>query len=121
MGVSISDKADYLCILRYSNRDSIVDNSPEVVDTYGFLNSSIPIIFSHATFITPIGLNLLRQHNQYICTTPESEMGAGLTHPHTDLFLDQAALGVDSHFGWPADPMTQARLLLADIRQTRYR
>jgi predicted amidohydrolase len=43
-------------------------------------------------------------------------MHYGLTDPTTPLIQDQAALGVDTHFTFSADMVTQARLWLQSIR-----
>ena len=113
---------------------------------YGILNSSIPVILSHSSYITSKGRDLLRQHNQYISITPESELAALFdTHNATRLIQDQAALGVDGkllsswtrkvggnhvfleikilillfsivNFGFTADIITQARIWLQRVR-----
>lgn len=44
-------------------------------------------------------------------------MHYGHTHPHSHLFQDQSALGVDTHFTFSTDILTQARLWL---QKTRY-
>ncbi|KAK0714185.1 hypothetical protein B0T26DRAFT_813813 [Lasiosphaeria miniovina] len=83
------------------------ENSPENVHALGYLDTSIPFIFSHASFLTATatGATLLRQTNQFVSITPESEMHYGHTHPYSH----QAALGVDTHFTFSADIVTQAR------------
>ncbi|KAK4184900.1 5-methylthioadenosine/S-adenosylhomocysteine deaminase [Podospora australis] len=96
------------------------DNSPEDLDSFGILNLSTPIVFSHASFITAPGSRLLRQTNQYISITPESEMHYGHGHPTSHLIQDQAALGVDTHFTFSTDILTQARLWLQSARKTFY-
>ena len=95
----------------------LVDNSPEVLDSYGILNTSIPIILSHSSYITDTGRQLLRESDQYIATTPESELQLLFdTHHRSALIQDQAALGVDTNFGFSADLMTQARIWLQRLR-----
>ena len=54
-----------------------VGNTPEDLYAIGILNTSIPIVFSHASFITARGAQLLRQTNQHISITAESEMHYG--------------------------------------------
>ncbi|THU88510.1 Metallo-dependent hydrolase [Dendrothele bispora CBS 962.96] len=96
-------------------------NSPKLLNDLDFLNTSFPIVFSHSSFITPEDASLLRQTNQYISTTPESEMHYGQDHPTTPFIQDQAALGVDTHFTYSADIVTQARLWLQSTRLEFFR
>lgn len=77
-------------------------------------------MFSHASSITATQAQLLRQTNQYISITPESEMHYGLGHPTSHLILDQAALGVDTHFTFSTDILTQARMWLQNVRLVFY-
>ncbi|KAI9782304.1 MAG: hypothetical protein M1816_001917 [Peltula sp. TS41687] len=95
-------------------------NDPEDVQSFDFLNTSIPIVFSHGSFITASQAQLLRQTNQYISITPESEMHYGHGHPTSHLIQDQAALGVDTHFTFSTDILTQARIWLQHARQVFY-
>ena len=87
----------------------------------GFLNQSIPFIFAHGSYLEPTDIELLRQTNQYLSITPESEQHYGHDHPHSHLFLDQASLGVDTHFTYSSDILTQARSWLQYVRQILYR
>lgn len=96
----------------------IEENSPEGLHRVGILNSSTPIVVSHAASLTPRGAQLLRSTNQHISITPESEMHYGHLHPASHLILDQASLGVDTHFAFSTDILTQARMWL---QTTRYR
>ncbi|KAF4974362.1 hypothetical protein FZEAL_8727 [Fusarium zealandicum] len=91
-------------------------NLPEDVHALGLLNTSIPVVFSHGSFITATGANLLRETNQYLSITPESEMHYGHTHPYSYYIQDQAALGVDTHFTYSTDILTQARIWLQSVR-----
>ncbi|GKU06713.1 amidohydrolase family protein [Fusarium langsethiae] len=93
-------------------------NLPSDLAGLDVLEGDIPIIFSHASFLTAQDRDLLRQNNHYISITPESEMHYGQTHPHSYLIQDQAALGVDTHFTFSTDILTQARIWL---QSTRYR
>jgi cytosine/adenosine deaminase-related metal-dependent hydrolase len=86
----------------------------------GLLNTSTPVILSHASFLTATGATLLRETNQYISITPESEMHYGLSHPNNHLVQDQAALGVDTHMTFSTDIITQARMWLQSVRLTLY-
>ncbi|KAK7537510.1 amidohydrolase family protein [Phyllosticta citribraziliensis] len=91
-------------------------NSPTRLNDFSFLNTSMPIVFSHASYITPDDAVLLRKYNHYISTTPESEMHYGHGHEYSALIQDQAALGVDTHFTYSTDIITQARIWLQSTR-----
>jgi cytosine/adenosine deaminase-related metal-dependent hydrolase len=93
-----------------------VSNLPEDIHSFDLLNTTIPVVFSHGSFMTATGANLLRQTNQYLSITPESEMHYGHTHPHSYYIQDQAALGVDTHFTYSTDILTQARIWLQSVR-----
>ncbi|RYO92517.1 hypothetical protein DL766_003218 [Monosporascus sp. MC13-8B] len=95
-------------------------NLPEAFQTAGILNSSTPIVISHASFLTAEGAQLLRSTNQYISITPESEMHYGHGHPTSYLIQDQAALGIDTHFTFSSDVLTQARIWLQSVRARLY-
>ncbi|KAL2213366.1 amidohydrolase [Sarocladium strictum] len=95
-----------------------VTNMPSDLGGLDILKGDIPIIFSHASFLSPNDRDLLRQNNHYVSITPESEMHYGHTHPHSYLVQDQSALGVDTHFTFSTDILTQARIWL---QSTRYR
>ncbi|PSN59903.1 Metallo-dependent hydrolase [Corynespora cassiicola Philippines] len=95
-------------------------NSPELLHSLGWLNTSLPVVFSHASFITATDMTALRSTSQYISTTPESEMHYGHTHPYGDLIQDQAALGVDTHFTFEASMVSQARMWLQSTRRKRF-
>ena len=57
----------------------------------------MPVVISHASFISEEDADLLRQTNQYISTTPESEAHYGHDNPGAETIQDQASLGIDSH------------------------
>jgi len=97
------------------------DNSPESIHALGYLNTSIPFVLSHASYITGTGATLLRQTNQYISITPESEMHYGHGHPVSHLIQDQASLGIDTHFTYSGDILTQARIWLQATRRTLHK
>lgn len=103
-----------------TNKIKIVGNTPEDLHNAGILNSSVKVVLSHASGITPYSANLLRATDQYISITPESEMHYGHLHPTSHLIADQAALGVDTHFTFSTDILTQARLWLQSARLTMY-
>ncbi|KAI1805198.1 hypothetical protein F4811DRAFT_516216 [Daldinia bambusicola] len=96
-------------------------NNPELLHWLGILNTSIPIVISHASQISAHGAELLRQTNQHISITAESEMHYGHLHPTSHLILDQASLGVDTHFTFSTDILTQARLWLQSTRSRLYK
>ncbi|KAI0096013.1 amidohydrolase [Nemania sp. FL0031] len=98
----------------------VVGNTPEDIFRSGLLNSSIPVVISHAAFLTARGAQLLRDTNQHISTTPESEMHYGHTHPSSHLIMDQGSLGVDTHFTFSTDILTQARIWLQRVREHLY-
>lgn len=91
-------------------------NLPEDLLPFDVLNTSVPVVFSHASFLTARGATLLRSTDQYLSITPESEMHYGHTHPHSYITQDQAALGVDTHFTYSTDILTQARIWLQSAR-----
>ncbi|KAH6985502.1 amidohydrolase [Ilyonectria destructans] len=91
-------------------------NSPTTLQSLGILNTSIPVVFSHASYVTLRDTMLLRSTNQYVAITPESEMGFGLGRPTTNMIIDQAALGVDTHAFQSSDLVTQARVFLQTTR-----
>ncbi|TLD11354.1 hypothetical protein PgNI_05449 [Pyricularia grisea] len=93
-----------------------ITNSPSDIAGLGYLNISTPIVFSHGSFLTAGDATLLRETNQYMSITPESEMHYGHTHPRSHLIQDQAALGVDTHFTFSTDILTQARIWLQQAR-----
>ncbi|KAL7947080.1 hypothetical protein V8C42DRAFT_301047 [Trichoderma barbatum] len=97
-----------------------ISNLPSQVQQFGILNGTVPVVFSHASFITADDLQLLRSTNQYISITAESEMQYGHGHPHSYDAQDQAALGIDTHFTYSADILTQARLWLQSTRLHYY-
>ncbi|KZW01510.1 amidohydrolase [Exidia glandulosa HHB12029] len=97
-----------------------VDGLPQLLHSYGFLNGSVPIVFSHASWMSTTDIVLLRETNQFISITPESEMHYGHDHPYSHLIQDQAALGVDTHFTFSTDIVGQARLWLQKTRLTEY-
>ncbi|KAH7068878.1 amidohydrolase [Paraphoma chrysanthemicola] len=92
------------------------ENSPETLQSFGILNTTMPVVLSHASYITLAGTNLLRSTNQYVSITPESEMGFGLGRPSSNMIIDQAALGIDTHAFQSSDLVSAARIFLATTR-----
>lgn len=95
-------------------------NSPTTLQSHGWLNDSIPIVFSHSSFLNYKDAQALRETNQYISTTPESEQHFGHNHPHADVIQDQASLGVDCHFTYSSSMVNQARLWMQRLRAGRF-
>lgn len=93
-------------------------NSPELLNRpeWSLLNSSMPVIFSHSSHLTPLDASLLRQTNQHISIAPESEQHFGHGNPHSHLVQDQAALAADSVFGYSTSLVSQARMWLQSVR-----
>ncbi|KAI0593562.1 hypothetical protein F4775DRAFT_577287 [Biscogniauxia sp. FL1348] len=96
------------------------NNHPELLHSYSILNTSTAVVFSHGTGIAPASAALLRATDQFVSITPESEMHYGHSHPAAHRALDQAALGVDTHFTFSTDLLTQARLWLQRTRSRLY-
>ncbi|KAJ7025129.1 hypothetical protein C8F04DRAFT_968154 [Mycena alexandri] len=84
------------------------------------LNSSLAFVFAHASQFTTAEARLLREFNQYVSITPESEMHYGLGHPSSYLIQDQSALGVDTHFTFSIDIIGQMRIWLQSTRLGLY-
>ncbi|KIH86488.1 chlorohydrolase family protein [Sporothrix brasiliensis 5110] len=99
----------------------VLDHGPEVLEKHKVLNTPVPVVISHASFVSDKDVALLRSSNQYVSITPESEMHYGHDHEHNHEFLDQCALGVDTHFTFSTDMVQQARLWLQVTRRTLYR
>lgn len=97
-----------------------VPNNPTLLQSYGWLDSSVPVVFSHASFISYEDSQILRDTNQYISTTAESEFHYGHVNPTARLIQDQASLGVDTHFTYSSSMVQQARLWLQSLRQASY-
>ncbi|ORX97043.1 amidohydrolase family protein [Basidiobolus meristosporus CBS 931.73] len=96
-------------------------HSIEVLDKYRLLDIDTPIIVSHASYITPQEIELLRKANQYISITSESEMHYGHGHPYSYSIQDQGSLGIDTHFTFSSDIITQMRMNMQTTRLTMYK
>ncbi|CAK7211658.1 hypothetical protein SCUCBS95973_001189 [Sporothrix curviconia] len=99
----------------------VIDNGPVVLDKHGMLQTPVPVVISHASFTSPEDVALLRKSNQYVSITPESEMHYGHDNEHSHEIMDQCALGVDTHFTFSTDMVTQARIWLQATRRALYR
>lgn len=100
-----------------------VDNGPQTLHDLGLLTVKTPIVISHAAFFRDLDkeIDLLRQHNQHISITPESEMHYGHDNPTSHLYHDVCGIGIDTHFTFSADMVTQARLWLQATRREMFR
>ena len=82
------------------------------------LDSDIPMLITHGTFIDDEDIALLREHNQYIIGYAESEMQHGHGHTQQHTFLDQISLGVDNNIFFGTSMQQQGRLWLQTVRKT---
>ncbi|KAK0610967.1 hypothetical protein B0T14DRAFT_540211 [Immersiella caudata] len=96
------------------------ENMPLAVLNLGILSLDLPIVFSHASLISAYDFQLLRRYNQHISITSESETHFGQTNSVSHRIQDQAALGVDTHFTFSSDIVTQARVWLHEVRRRGY-
>ncbi|KAI2628193.1 amidohydrolase [Xylaria nigripes] len=96
------------------------NSPPSLINSYGVLNTTTAVVFSHGAGITSAEAHLLRQTNQFLSITPESEMHYGHGQTFSHQVLDQAALGVDTHFTFSSDMLTQARMWMQRTRSRLY-
>ncbi|CAK1363383.1 unnamed protein product [Cercospora beticola] len=95
-------------------------SSPESLVEQNLPSLEIPIILSHAGYLTDAERKVLRDQNMHISITPESELHCGHGHPTAHLVSDQASLGVDIAFTFSGDILTQARIWLQKVRDTSF-
>lgn len=76
--------------------------SPELLDNHGWLNISLLVIFSHSSSLTYEDAQVLRQTNQDLCPTAESEFRYGHVNPSARNIQDQTALGINTRFAYRA-------------------
>ncbi|KAL1795572.1 hypothetical protein ACET3X_005796 [Alternaria dauci] len=96
------------------------NNKPRQLLDAGILNSAIPVLITHGTFIDDEDIALLREHDQYVIITPESEMQHGHGHTQQHTFLDQTSLGVDNNIFFGTSMQQQGRLWLQTVRKTMW-
>ncbi|KAJ6484408.1 hypothetical protein C8R47DRAFT_1186273 [Mycena vitilis] len=101
--------------------DGVISAVDNLTPGQSTLNSSLAFVFAHSTGINPTEARLLREFNQYISITPESEMHYGMAHPNSYLIEDQAALGVDTHYTFSIDIIGQMRMWLQSTRMGLYK
>jgi cytosine/adenosine deaminase-related metal-dependent hydrolase len=80
----------------------------------------MPIIYSHAGFITEGERAALRKNDWFLSITPESEMHFGHGQQTSRLVQDQASLGIDTNWTFSGDLLTQTRLWLQSVRNVSY-
>lgn len=95
-------------------------SSPESLVEHNLPSLEIPIVLSHAGYLTDAERKVLRDQNIHISITPESELHCGHGHPTAPLVSDQASLGVDIAFTFSGDILTQARIWLQKVRDTSF-
>lgn len=95
-------------------------SSPPELVQQGLTSFNIPVILSHAPYLTDADQAALRDANMGVSITPESEFhyGHGQTTGHK--ILPNASLGVDTNFTFSGDILTQARLWLQRTRDVGF-
>ncbi|KAJ9610117.1 hypothetical protein H2204_015471 [Knufia peltigerae] len=89
---------------------------PGIAEKHEFHKLRAPFIWSHAGFLTEKDRELLREHDQYVSITPESEMHYGHGQDTSRLIHDQASIGIDTNWTFSNDILLQARLWLQNMR-----
>ena len=69
----------------YLSHGNVVGGVITAVNNLGVLNDSIPYVFAHASDITLPEASILRQFDQHVSITAESEMHYGHGNPHSHL------------------------------------
>ncbi|KAL3451347.1 hypothetical protein BJX65DRAFT_321288 [Aspergillus insuetus] len=83
-------------------------------------SAGLPIIFSHAPFLTESDMKALRDNNMFVSITPESECHYGHGQSTGHLISDQASLGLDTTWTFSGDMLAQTRLWLQLVRLRNY-
>ncbi|KAJ7364535.1 amidohydrolase [Mycena albidolilacea] len=100
---------------------SVISTVNNLTPGHPMLNSSsLAFVFAHASDLNPTEARLLRQFNQYVSITPESEMHYGHGDRSSYLIQDQASLGVDTQFTFSVDIIGQMRIWLQSTRLGLY-
>ncbi|KAJ6600575.1 amidohydrolase [Mycena vulgaris] len=99
---------------------SVITSTNNLTPGHPTLNSSLAFVFAHASSLTPPEARLLREFNQYVSITPESEMHYGHGDRGSYLIQDQASLGVDTQFTFSVDIIGQMRIWLQSTRLGLY-
>jgi cytosine/adenosine deaminase-related metal-dependent hydrolase len=96
------------------------DNGPKYLADRQVHKSNLPLVFSHAGYLTEEEMQSLRDHDHYISITPESEFHHGHGQRTGSLISDHASLGCDGNWTYSGDVLGQARLWLQTVRHTTY-
>ncbi|KAL4801190.1 hypothetical protein BDV18DRAFT_167621, partial [Aspergillus unguis] len=78
--------------------------------------AGLPIIISHAPYLTREDMEALRKHDIFVSITPESECHYGHGQATGHEISDQACLGLDTVWTFSGDMINQARLWLQLVR-----
>ncbi|KAJ7905181.1 hypothetical protein B0H13DRAFT_2023270, partial [Mycena leptocephala] len=105
---------------RFAFGDGVISAVNNLTPDHPTLNSSLAFVFAHSSSLNPTEARLLREFDQYVSITPESEMHYGHGHRSSYLIQDQAALGVDTHFTFSIDIIGQMRMWLQSTRLGLY-
>lgn len=106
------------------NSPSLLNSFPKSAIAQSELTkpTKLPIIFSHASFMSNQDAQILRTNPHIsISTTPESETHYGHSSAGAEMCQDCASLGVDTHFTFSSYMPFQARLWLQLLRDKHYR
>jgi hypothetical protein len=60
--------------------DGVISAVNNLTPDHPTLNSSLAFVFAHSSSLNPTEARLLREFDQYVSITPESEMHYGLGH-----------------------------------------
>ncbi|KAL4793893.1 hypothetical protein BDV19DRAFT_205881 [Aspergillus venezuelensis] len=82
--------------------------------------TGLPIILSHAPYLTESDQQALREHDLFVSITPESESHYGHGQATGHKISDQACLGLDTVWTFSGDMLSQARLWLQLVRLRKY-
>ncbi|KAF2219778.1 hypothetical protein BDZ85DRAFT_298684 [Elsinoe ampelina] len=96
------------------------NTSPSKLSERDLHKAEVPVIFSHASFLTDADIQALRDHDLYASITPESECHFGHGQISGKHISDQASLGIDTAWTFSGDMITQARLWLQIVRKQNY-
>lgn len=96
------------------------NSSPSQLCASGLQNSTVPVIFSHASFLTDDDQKTLRENDLFVSITPESEAHYGHGQTTGSQITDKASLGIDTNWTFSGDILSQARFWLQHVRLTNY-
>ncbi|QIW95044.1 hypothetical protein AMS68_000562 [Peltaster fructicola] len=94
--------------------------APNSLCKHGLHTAGVPIVVSHAGYLTTEDMSAMRAHNVHVSITPESEFHYGHCQVTGTQILDKASLGIDTPFTFSGDILTQARLWLQHARHMKY-